>query len=143
MAFQQVNWRHSKKELSKPLSDIINLCFLAVTFSETVKIAKITRVFRKDKLDCKNYRQILLLFLEKNTEFLKFKFGSRNNHSCFNQQHNTLIIFTEQIHNTLDNNKFAGGVFIDLYKAFDTVNHKILSFKFKYYDVYGLPLSWF
>lgn len=143
MAFQQVNWRHSKKELSKPLSDIINLCFLAVTFSETVKIAKITQVFRKDKLDCKNYRQILLLFLEKTTEFLKFKFGSRNNHSCFNQQHNTLIIFTEQIHNTLDNNKFAGGVFIDLYKAFDTVNHKILSFKFKYYDVYGLPLSWF
>lgn len=143
MAFQQVNWRHSKKELSKPLSDIINLCFLAVIFSETVKIAKITRVFRKDKLDCKNYRQILLLFLEKTTEFLKFKFGSRNNHSCFNQQHNTLIIFTEQIHNTLDNNKFAGGVFIDLYKAFDTVNHKILSFKFKYYDVYGLPLSWF
>ena len=51
-----------KKEFSKPLSDIINLSILTGTFPETMKIAKIAPVFKKDdKLNCSNYRPISLL----------------------------------------------------------------------------------
>ena len=51
-----------KKELAKPLSDIINLSFSTGTFPETTQIVKIMRVFKKDdKLDRNNYRTISLL----------------------------------------------------------------------------------
>ena len=38
----------------------------------------------------------------------------------------------------IDNNKFCTGVFIDLKKAFDTVDHSLLIKKFKYYGVRGI-----
>ena len=44
-----------KKEISKPLTDIINLSFSTGTFPDTMKIPKIIPVFKKDdKIDCNN-----------------------------------------------------------------------------------------
>ena len=40
-----------------------------------------------------------------------------------------LLSLTEDIRKALDNNLFAAGVFIDLQKAFDTVDHEILLYK--------------
>ena len=40
-----------------------------------------------------------------------------------------LVSLTEAITNSLDNRKFGCGIFIDLQKAFDTVNHHILLMK--------------
>ena len=42
------NLKTFKKEISKLLSDIINLSFLTGTFPKTMKIAKIIPVFKKD-----------------------------------------------------------------------------------------------
>ena len=50
----------------------------------------------------------------------------------------------EEIRSKLDNKTFACGVFVDLEKAFDTVNHKILLTKLYHYGIHGkLALTWF
>ena len=50
---------------------------------------------------------------------------------------------TETIRHSLDNKRFGCGIFIDLQKAFDTVNHQILLFKMEHYSVRGCALDWF
>ena len=52
----------------------------------------------------------------------ELQFGFQANHST----NHALISITEKIRNALDTDHFACGVFIDLRKAFDTVDHKIL-----------------
>ena len=47
------------------------------------------------------------------------------------------------IRNVLDNTKFACGVFIDLQKAFDTINHDILLSKLNHYGIKGVALDLF
>ena len=50
---------------------------------------------------------------------------------------------TERIKESIDCGKFGCGIFIDLRKAFDTVNHTILSNKLEHYGIRGIPLEWF
>ena len=50
---------------------------------------------------------------------------------------------TESIKNSLDNKKFGCGIFLDLQKAFDTVNHQILLNKLEHYGIRGTALAWF
>ena len=54
----------------------------------------------------------------------------------------SLIYLTEKIHDALDKGDLACGVFIDLQKAFDTVDHKILLDKLKNYGFRGLSNDW-
>ena len=48
-----------------------------------------------------------------------------------------------KISEALDKKHFAVSIFLDLSKAFDTVNHTILFSKLSHYGVRGLPLQWF
>ena len=54
-----------------------------------------------------------------------------------------MIEITEKIRDALDKKQFACGIFIDLQKAFNTVNHDILLGKLNYYDVKGTSNMWF
>ena len=49
----------------------------------------------------------------------------------------------DQINNNFENNEFTIGVFIDLSKAFDTVDHRILLKKLIHYGVKGNNIRWF
>ena len=50
---------------------------------------------------------------------------------------------TEKIKESIDKGKFGCGIFIDLRKAFDTVNHDILLLKLEHYGIRGNMLNWF
>ena len=53
-----------------------------------------------------------------------------------------LLELVEEITNSLENNNYAIGVFIDLKKAFDTGDHDILCKKLHFYGVCGVSHKW-
>ena len=67
------------------------------------------------------------------------QFGFRKKHST----NHAILSILEDIKNNLDINNFVCGVFIDLEKAFDTVNHDILIRKLDFYGIRGTSNCWF
>ena len=55
----------------------------------------------------------------------------------------SLLNVKEKISQAIDKNEYSIGIFLDLSKAFDTVDHNILFKKLENYGVRGIPLSWF
>ena len=145
------------KTISVPLSNLFNLSFETGIHPEPTKIPNVIPVHKKgSQLESNNYRPISLIsniskiieklvhkrlnsFLESNSLFYEQQFGFRNNHST----NHALIQITEKIRQALDKNEYACGTFIDLQKAFDTVNHEILLKKLEHYGIRGIPNNWF
>lgn len=146
-----------KADISIPISKIINLSFSNGIFPSLLKVSKVIPVFKKGSpIEVSNYRPISLLsniekiiekimysrlvgFLNKNKVISDKQFGFRKG---FSTSH-ALLSITERILKALDDGNFACGVFVDLQKAFDTVDHKILCGKLFHYGVRGVPHRWF
>ena len=69
----------------------------------------------------------------------KSQYGFRKKHSC---EHAVTELLGE-ICKGLENNKHTISVFIDLSKAFDTINHNIFLQKLECYGIHGTTLNWF
>ena len=81
----------------------------------------------------------LYSFLETQNCFYPAQFGFQLNVST----NNALMSITENIQTQLDEGKYCAGVFVDLKKAFDTVDHNILLRKLDYYGIRGIANEWF
>ena len=78
-------------------------------------------------------------FLELHSIIYPNQFGFRAGCSTTH----SLVSIIESINNTIEQKKFGCGVFIDLKKAFDTVNHNILLQKLEHYGIRQNTLLWF
>jgi len=143
--------------LVQPLTNIVNSSIKSGQFPDGWKNALVTPIFKSgdDKMSC-NYRPISLLpalskvlekivseqlihYLEINQYLSPLQFGFRNNHST----ESAICLLTENIKQYLDKGNVAGAVFLDLKKAFDTVNHNILISKLSKFNLSKKSLSWF
>ena len=81
----------------------------------------------------------LYKFLEENNLLSNCQFGFRPSHST----ETALISAVDDWQKNMDNGKLTGVLFIDLRKAFDCVNHKVLLHKLRSYGVSDQAMSFF
>ena len=78
-------------------------------------------------------------FLEKNSIIYSLQFSFQQHYSASY----ALLNLTATITKALDDSNFARGIFVDLQKAFDTVDHSLLLSKLCHYGIQGLANRWF
>ena len=124
--------------------------------SDKFKLARVIPIYKKgNKSILSNYCPISLIsvfgkimeklmynrlidFLNKNNVFYSSQFG-RANHSMTH----AILQITDKIQNAIENKLFSCRIFLDLTKAFDTVDHNILIRKLEHYGIRGLLGDWF
>lgn len=145
------------EHIINPLIHIINACFIKGYIPKKWKESITTPIYKSgDKKMVTNYRPItvinnfakifekclkqrLVAFLEKHNILTKSQFGFREKLST----EDAVIEAINNIVSGLNDNKKCLAVFLDLAKAFDTVNHKILLKRLEKVGIRGLALNIF
>ena len=145
--------------LISPLRVIINESLITGISPDKLKIAKVIPLFKKDdKAKTDNYRPISLLspiskifekvvynqlhrYFTQNKLLYDRQYGFRANHYT----ELATVGLVERILHSIDNKErpLAIYVYMDLSKAFDTLDHSILSNNLRYYDITDISLKWF
>ena len=145
----------NREKIASLFCDLVNLCFTSGKFPKIFKDAIILAILKKgDPSDPLNYRPISLLnifckilekcihvriskFVSKHKLISKHQFGFQAGLST----ENAVSAFCEFIYNALNDRNFSINIFIDLKKAYETVNRQILIKKLYYYGFRGVPLD--
>ena len=129
--------KHIKHEISKPVTLILNQCLTTGIFPDKLKIAKVVPIYKSDDENIfNNYRPISILpALSKVFEKIVFNqtyayFDDHNlffeNQYGFRKKHSTELAVLEvidRITNQLDKGLTPMNIYLDLSKAFDTLDH--------------------
>jgi hypothetical protein len=143
--------------ISGILSELFNRSMMSAEFPACLKIAIVIPLFKqgnREKPNC--YRPISLLpvfakIFEKIIKLRLISFFKRFNYFSIRQfgfrgglsTEDALVTFFEDIYNGINENKKCSALYIDITKAFDTVDHSILLDKLWMAGVRGLPHKWF
>lgn len=140
-----------------PLTHIVNTVLKTGVFPNKLKFCNIFPIFKKgDSKILDSYRPVALLpsfskivekvifkqlikYLEEHNILNEKQFGFRQGRST------QMAVFelVNELLGALDGSQTVYGVFCDLSKAFDSVNHKLLLAKLEYYGINGTPLKLF
>ncbi len=133
------------------------LCLRQSIFPNAEKLANVTPIYKSaDQSLMDNYRPISVLpvlskivervvhrqlsdYLEENCLLSPNQFGFRKGRST----HHAVTYFSDYIRNCMDKGEYCGAAFIDLNKAFDTVDHGRFLSKLPHYGIKGKELTWF
>ena len=144
-----------KHSIIRPLTLLINQSLHTGVFPDALKIAKITPVYKNnDKSNLTNYRPISVLpaiskIFEKVMEiqlnnhltnlklFYTSQYGFRSAHST----EHAMLENIDRITTLIETGSLPLNIFLDLSKAFDTLDHNILKYKLSYYGVSGKALD--
>ena len=147
-----------KDEIAKPLTIIINQSLKTGVFPDALKIAKVKPLYKKgDNFCLNNYRPISLLptiskifervmftqlysYLNANNLLSEQQYGFRSQHSTELACVKLVDYITTEIDN-IKKIKTPTAIYLDLSKAFDTLNFNILLNKLQYYGINGISLS--
>ncbi len=139
------------------ISKLINKSLIQGVFPDDLKIARVSPIHKSGpKNEPGNYRPISVLptvskiyervvhtqlsgYLEKFALLSNSQFGFRKHHST----ETCCLAMLDKMYRELDKGRLGGVVFLDLKKAFDTVNHGILVRKFKLIGVSDQSACWF
>ena len=143
-------------ELCEPLKYLFNLSIVKGIFPDDLKIAKVTPIYKADNSsNISNYRPISVLacfskmlerimynclqkYLKDQNILYNNQFGFRTGHST----EHAIAQLIDQIYKAFEKNKYTLGVFIDLPKAFDTVDNSILLRKLELYGIIDRNHEW-
>ena len=147
--------KYVSDEISEPLALIINQCFSTGVFPDNLKLARVKPLFKKgNTFDPGNYRPISILpalskifeklilkqvtqYFNENQLLYQSQYGFRKGHST----EHAVLELVDHIYSKIDNGESPISIFVDLTKAFDCLDHKILFKKLEYYGVRGSSLK--
>jgi hypothetical protein len=144
-----------KNDITEPLVFIINQCFRKGSFPNLMKLAKVIPLYKKDNnMLFDNYRPVSLLssmskVFEKIIYNQIYEHFTTNNllytsQYGFRSMHSTELAALElcdRIICELDKGETPINIFLDLSKAFDTIDHTIMLSKLKYYGFSDISLA--
>ena len=145
------------QSIAFPLCKIFNSLIEEGVFPRQMKMAEVIPLYKRRELDMVvNYRPISLLitrsklleklvyckvykFLEKNKMLYNSQYSFHNKHLC----EHTLMELCGKIIKAKDQGMHSTALFLDLLKAFDTINHAVLLKNLEQYGMRGTCLNWF
>ena len=146
-----------RTSITYPLCHIFNASLSEGTFPDRMKIAEVIPLYKGKDIDSMiNYRPIsLLIMLSKLLEKIMYtglyryletqnllypsQYGFRTKRSC----EQAIMELVGNILQSKNRNEHCASVFLDLSKAFDTLDHTILLQKLERYGIRGIVLEWF